>query len=78
MARGNVWSQDGPLDGQAAQVVQSFDSDPASGGASAGGVKAPDADADSRKTLHYAAGSIVAALVALWFFGGIVFKDANL
>lgn len=33
---------------------------------------------DARNTLHWAAGIVIAALVLLWFFGGIVFRDVNL
>jgi hypothetical protein len=78
MARGNLFGTDGPLDGTSASVVADFDTDPSVTGSADGGIKAADSDADSRKTLYYAAGTIVAALIALWAFGGIVFKDANL
>lgn len=33
---------------------------------------------EARNVMHWAAGIVVAALVLLWFFGGIVFRDVNL
>lgn len=62
-----------------APVVADFKTDPAvTGDAVNGNLRTADADADARKTLLYAAGAIGAGVLLLWFFGGIVLKDANL
>ena len=74
MARGTMFGGEAPLAGVSAPVVQDFD---ATTGAD-GGLKPADADKDAAGTLKLAASIVVGSLVALWAFGGIVFKDANL
>lgn len=61
-----------------APVVQDYTADPAVSGSADGGIKAGTEDADAKRTMLFAVGTIAGSLVLLWLFGGIVFRDATL
>lgn len=68
---------DAATSGTSAPVVADFTTDPAVTGDS-GKVTPNDADRDAVTTRNMAAATIGLGLIALWLFGGVVFRDAKL